>query len=377
MSSWKGFIVASWARSGRIYATGRLETGESFALACRSDGGAVLVPAEYVGTAKDILARFRARPDPEPWTDLGGRALARFCLPGWARPEIEAALLAGGVPLPQLDRGGVDEYLADRGIVSGLEIKGEARKGERVDCVFVDPEIGPSDCMPALRWLALDIETDRQDRVLAVSLVDRDFGRPELRPGEGAGARAVRDSAGEVLFLGPDLGLPWISAFASEAGLLAALSARIASRDPDVLTGWNVIDFDLGVLSARYAELGLPFTIGRSRDPAGFLERPGKRRVFDLPGRSVLDGIRLMRSAGERYEDQSLETVAQGVLGEGKLVSSTGNDKLAELERLRAEEPALFCQYCLRDSELVLRILEKTLLFRSKSCLMRSVTSML
>ncbi|MEI6876794.1 MAG: DNA polymerase domain-containing protein, partial [Spirochaetota bacterium] len=30
------------------------------------------------------------------------------------------------------------------------------------------------------------------------------------------------------------------------------------------------------------------------------------------------------------------------------------------LERLRAEEPALFCEYCLRDSELVLRILDRT-----------------
>lgn len=351
MLSRNGFIVSSWASGPRIFATGRLETGESFALASRLDPGAVLVLRQYEAEAASILSRFGARSDAEAWADMDGSPRVRFVLPGGATNAVERALLEGGVPLPVLDRGGVDAFLSERGIASSLSIRGEGRRGDRVDLVFIDPELGPSDARPPLRWLALDIETDRASRVVAVSLVIRHFG-------EGNGIDSERH--GEVLFWGPELGLPWLSCFDDEASLLRAMDERIVALDPDVVTGWNIIEFDLAVLLARHEELGLPFTIGRSRDSARFVERPGKRRVFDLPGRAVLDGIRLMRSAGERYEDQSLETVAQAVLGEGKTVSSKGEDKLAELDRLRAEEPALFCEYCLRDSELVLRILDKT-----------------
>jgi DNA polymerase-2 len=60
----------------------------------------------------------------------------------------------------------------------------------------------------------------------------------------------------------------------------------------------------------------------------------------------------------------SLEAVSRQVLGEGKLVSSSGEDKIAELERLYAEDTEQFALYCLRDAELVMRILERTGLFR-------------
>ncbi|MDA8409328.1 MAG: DNA polymerase II [Treponema sp.] len=388
MTSGNGFIVASWAAGSRILATGRLESGESFALASRAGPGAVLVPATYEDAAAAILARFGARRDPEAWADMDGSGRVRFSLPGGATTSVERALLEGGVPMPVLDRGGVDAFLSERGIASGIAIRGEARKGDRVDLIFVDPELGPSDARPSLRWLALDIETDRQNRVVAVSLVLREYGEakgpgapppapsppapspPKRSPSSPANGEAIgtperstperSDGEGEVLFWGPELGLPWLRSFDDEGSLLRAMDERIVALDPDVVTGWNLIEFDLAVLLARHADLGIPFTIGRSRDPARFIERPGKSRVFDLPGRAVLDGMRLMRSAGERFEDQSLETVSRTVLGEGKIVASTGEDKLAELERLRAEEPILFCEYCLRDSDLVLRILAAT-----------------
>jgi DNA polymerase-2 len=52
------------------------------------------------------------------------------------------------------------------------------------------------------------------------------------------------------------------------------------------------------------------------------------------------------------------------VLGEGKIVNETGEEKIAALDKLYAENPELFGKYCLRDAQLVLRILAKTGLFR-------------
>jgi DNA polymerase-2 len=52
------------------------------------------------------------------------------------------------------------------------------------------------------------------------------------------------------------------------------------------------------------------------------------------------------------------------VLGEGKIVHSSGEEKIAELDRLYREDPRLFGEYCYRDAELVLRILAKTGFFR-------------
>ena len=52
------------------------------------------------------------------------------------------------------------------------------------------------------------------------------------------------------------------------------------------------------------------------------------------------------------------------MLGEGKLIASAGGDKIAELKELYAKDPSRFGEYCKRDAELVLEILEKTGLFR-------------
>ncbi|MCK7479946.1 MAG: hypothetical protein M0C28_23635 [Candidatus Moduliflexus flocculans] len=72
-----------------------------------------------------------------------------------------------------------------------------------------------------------------------------------------------------------------------------------------------------------------------------------------------MDALKLARGAG-RFEDLTLDAVAQEVLGTGKSVESRGRAKIEELYRLRREDPAAFRRYCLADSELVLAILDKT-----------------
>ena len=48
-----------------------------------------------------------------------------------------------------------------------------------------------------------------------------------------------------------------------EAALLGAFEERVAELDPDVLLGWNVVDFDLRVLERRGRELHVPLALGR------------------------------------------------------------------------------------------------------------------
>lgn len=343
----RGFIVSVWDEhrrgaggASRIFATGRLEEGRSFALVLPAP-----VPAVYVATADGsraaaLLSRTHgARLDPAPWSDLPGATLARVELPESSLEDAERRLANDDIAVRHVDRTRAADALLALGLTGPVVIRGDPTPGRRVDVVFVDPQLASSQAAPPLAWLALDIETDRAGTVVAASLA-------------GAGG------PGEVLFVGPRLDAPEMTSVPSERELLAMLAERLRARDPDVVTGWNVIDFDLQVLVARFEAHQIPFDVGRV--PGQVAVRQAGRRAAEVPGRAVLDAMRLVRASGQRFEDLSLDSVANAVLGEGKTVSVRGEEKLQELERLRRDQPARFCAYCLRDAELVLRILRQT-----------------
>ena len=149
--------------------------------------------------------------------------------------------------------------------------------------------------------------------------------------------------------------------------MLGALRARIVELDPDIITGWNVVDFDFRVLARRFAARGVAFDIGRSDSAASFLDRVDtdgitrwNRSKAIVPGRQVLDGLWLVRMAGMGLEDYRLETVAQSVLGRGKRIDELpGETRTAAVERLYREDPESLCVYCLEDTRLALEILQK------------------
>ena len=367
----RGFIVAAWedrrpsitssraeGSGARVLITGRLEDGRSFAAVISAARPALYVaPADgpvalealrgasldsatgrASGARAEDLEREPIHLDSAPWSDLTGAPLARLVLPHGSSERAARTLDAAGIRLLAQERPRAADTLSALGISGPVSIRGAAQPGRRVAAVFVDPELAPCRASTALCWMALDIETDRGGGVVAVSLA-------------GAGG------PGEVLFLGPVLSAPFITSFTSEAALLQELARRIVARDPDVITGWNVLDFDFDVLLKRFAAHSIPFDAGRTGE---VVARAGAQKALRVPGRAVLDAMRLVRASGERFEELSLEAVSRSVLGEGKSMAARGLAKLAELERLRFEEPEAFCTYCLRDSELVLRILAKT-----------------
>lgn len=354
-----GFIVHAYAdaRRGKVHLLGRLADGRSFACAKPLPERRAYVRAMEADRSRVALsaARLDVSLDPSEFRSFGGDPC--FVLSASDSRSLERAvarLRAEGVVVLGADERGAAAFLVRAGIRGGVSVSGEARAGRGVDLVFPDAAILPEHgARASLSVLSFDIETEEPaGAVRAVGLVlDR-----------GAGARERR-----LLFAGQWGGdaAPegWITVLPDEASLLRALLDEARRMDPDLVTGWNVIDFDFPRLAAAFARHGIPFALGRSTEPGVFFPSEGagdeKRSasVF-LPGRQVLDGLRLVRSGSYNLDSYTLDAVARETLGRGKTVTETGEGKLAELDRLYAERSLDFARYCLADAELVLDILE-------------------
>ncbi len=335
---------------------GRMSDGTTFAAVDDRERPGFFVPASERERA--TAAAGEARWHETAWRTLGGEQCLRF---SWAtlrqRERAAAALAESGVRTYEADLKPEDTWRIDRRIHTAVRLQGPWRPGRRVARVYHNPEITADETHPALTLCSLDIETSvASGEVRAAALVQRD--------------REGRTASREVLFVG-DLGSdPLIRSYPDERSLLAALRERMIALDPDVITGWNVAEFDMAVLSRRFGACGLAMDLGRTDEPVVVLERArtGEGRTLAgrvlIRGRQVWDGARLVRGSGERYDDYTLETVARAVLGEGKSIGAApGERRVDALERTWRQDPRAYCMYCLRDAELVLAILERTGLY--------------
>ena len=364
-SSVLGLAVHVYAdyRRGRVFVVGRLADGRSFAAE-----DAAWRPTVYVRAAdasEPAVRQLGLGFQGSALRALDGSALAAWTAPGFgAYGDAVERLGALGVAV----QGGgslADLYRADRHLGLGVRISGVCRPGHRVATVFAGAVVGPDDLADApLSVLSIDIETDESDRsVRAVSLAMADWVPADRR-------LVRRNTPTEVLLRLPDASnkvrciKAGLQIFPDEQSLLAAFAARIVELDPDVLTGWNVVDFDLARLVERAEAHGMGFDVGRSSDGARILPGGrGRTTTAIIPGRQVIDAMRVARSGPERYEDYTLETVARSVLGRGKGTSLRGAAKLAELDRMYRNELSAFADYAAEDAVLVLDVLAGTGLF--------------
>lgn len=257
-------------------------------------------------------------------------------------PPLRETLASEGIECFEADVPFASRYLINRGIRGSLQIQGTSRPGDGIDAVFENPEASRADWTPQLSVLSLDIETDPEaTRLLSIALA-------------GCGTA-------EVLLFNPK-GYscpPGAVPYASEKELLQAFIDRVRALNPDILTGWNVVDFDLAVLLKLSERMGIPMVVGRGPEPLRL--RPsnfprGQNRAV-IPGRVVLDGIELLRGAFIRLDSYSLDAAAREILGKGK--SITGPDRPAEIVRAFKKDRARFVEYNLNDARLVLEILEE------------------
>jgi DNA polymerase-2 len=344
MPTFRGFILQPTYRveSGApvVHLFGRLEDGRPFLVRDRRLVPRFYVEARSAKRAGDLGARRQA---PTNLLTLTGRPVVRVEVREPAdTPPLRDRLEKAGVRTYEADVRFAMRYLIDRGVRGSLEIRGEARESPGLGLVFEDPEIVSAEWTPRLSVLSLDIETDPSARrLLAGSL-------------HGCGASEV------LLLCPPGTSCPTgARPFPTEKHLLAGLCARVRELDPDVLTGWNVVDFDLLVLDRLASRLGVPLAMGRGPGSLRLRPQGGPRgsHLATIPGRVVLDGIQLLRGAFVRMEDYGLDAVARAILGEGKTLAGPG--RAEEIQLLFEEDRERLVEYNRTDARLALAVLER------------------
>ncbi len=343
MSVRRGFILQPTYEIRRnrpvVQLFGRLEEGEPFLVEDTR-----FRPYFHAGeSAERILGESRrTRVTKSTARDFAGRPVVRIEVDVPARvPDLREKLRGAGVEVFEADVRFAYLYLIDHGLRASIDIEGEYERLDNGVLLFRDPEVCAGTFHPTLRVLSFDIETSPDaSRVYSVALC-------------GAGADEVH-----VVSEKPIEGARH---HASEATLLWTFQERVRALDPDVITGWNVVDFDLRVLARRAEQLGVPLRLGRADRPLRFQSDQGFTRQSraEVVGRQVLDGIGLVRDASIKLDDYRLGTAAQALVGRGKLIDDDSVDRAAEIDRLYRDDPAALAAYNREDARLVLEILER------------------
>lgn len=250
------------------------------------------------------------------------------------RERLEAQ---GYLPL-EADIWPSDRFLMERFITGTMKIEGVPTERHGV-LEWRNPALGPGNDPHKLSLLSFDIETEGLGgRVISVAGVCGKHQRVFVDTTRSSDAYIACDG---------------------ERTTIEAFVEWVKEVDPDILTGWNVIGYDLRVLIDRAKKNGFRLSLGRGRGRTS-VRTTGRRSgmLADVEGRLVLDGRPTLQASGYYAERYSLEYTSQTLLGEGKTIQKV-DDKAAEIMRLYREEPDKLAEYNLKDCVLVKRIFEK------------------
>lgn len=222
-----------------------------------------------------------------------------------------------------------------------------------------------------IRFLAYDIEVKRREAGFPTA--DRD---PAIMiccalyiPGKKIVHRACFALRGGAEY-GPIEGAD-VYVFDREVDMLLAFRQYAVECDPEAFTGWNANNFDMPYLTDRASMLGIGdqfFQMTRAKDSklrireSTFQSRAaGARSNKEVicEGRSDFDGMTFMlRGVMRKFRSYSLNAIAGDLLGEQK--ADVDYSQIPDLHDSKfSEDCTRLLYYCMRDTELVVTILDK------------------
>ncbi|ASP49551.1 DNA polymerase II [Cognaticolwellia beringensis] len=271
--------------------------------------------------------------------------------------QAREALKQKGVKCYEDDIRPDDRFLMERFITADMTFFGQQaplislhskdyRRYEQARCKPIDKTLQTD---IALSTVSLDIECSMSGELYSIGLYSDHCQQVLMIANEQEIAREqLKKGAVEIVWQ------------ANERQLLVSLLAWFSQYSPDIIIGWNVINFDFDLLQKRYDLHGIKFAIGRDgRTPYWRKNQASDQQFIEINGRVILDGIDLLKTATYNFPSFSLDNVANTLLGIGKKVDDVDN-RLQEITDNFYHDKTALAAYNLEDCRLVVLIFKQT-----------------
>jgi len=270
--------------------------------------------------------------------------------------EIRDAVKKYGVPY-EADVLFKYRFMIDFGIrgMGWIDVQGKPARTSVVKCQVIEAnEIKPLEIVEnaPLRILSFDIECiakgDRipvpeKDETIMVSLV---FSTPYK------GKNSIVLTS-KYLSGGKD-----VECSENEKEMLKRFSEIVKDYDPDAITGYNIHNFDIPFIVGRMEQLGIPRKLGRTDKPVRVRKMMGTT-TCSMVGRVVVDPYQVLKNdPWVRLRRYNLATAAKVLVGEEKL-DVGGPKEMIALWNGKSSDHKLLVDYCRKDSDLALKIVQK------------------
>jgi len=255
-------------------------------------------------------------------------------------------------------------FMFDNDILGNIEIQGDYESSERVNRVYNNPEIKPitqeklekENKQIKLKVASIDVESSKnEDKIFCIGIYSKINGKEYKKN-----------------FMVTKQKLENVIPCKDEEECLELFKKEIIDFDPDIITGWSLIDFDFAFIKKLFEKHKIKLDIGRNNNNSRLRleENFFRNSSMDIPGRLVLDGLNFIRDPfiqeapsikNIKFDNYTLEEVSQQILNKTKLIKGKQrHHEIQELYEGNKEDQKKLSEYNLMDCQLVYEILEKT-----------------
>ena len=241
----KGFIIyptyINQDEKTFIQLFGKLESGKSFVTTNEFKPYFFIKTSDLKGLKKELKSYST---EPTDLTNFQGDKVTKIIANNSTELNKLNKAIRKNVDTYEADIKPHQQFLIENDILTDIEISGDAESSEKVDNIYNNPEIKPTQTNPKLKVISIDTESDKSAGELFCVGISSDNYRKNFMVTK----HKLKDTI----------------SCETEEEALQKFKDEIIKLDPDIITGWNLIDFDLDFLKKLFIKNKIQFDLGRT-----------------------------------------------------------------------------------------------------------------